>query len=158
MSTKMIPFTYKSHKLTPMTMYKNKVIAETSNGSIYVIDFMKCTVERAAIYNHHLERLEYGKMAPNSIDYAKAHIDRCIEAEEKNKLSYMMMDRLRMDLDYYLGASNRNPRHLYYGSIQEHFDEFKKLYESFPEPIKPCWITSHEIEQYRKQLFEPQQA
>jgi len=59
--------------------------------------------------------------------------------------SYMMLDRLKSDVKYFLGNGSRNPKNLYYKSVQEHFDQMKKLYHSFPDQLKPEWLTLKEI-------------
>jgi hypothetical protein len=66
--------------------------------------------------------------------------------------SYMFLSRLQMDLDYYLGAANRSPRRLYYGSIEEHMKGIKKLLSTFPDHLKPEWFTEQDLLNYETAL------
>ncbi len=72
--------------------------------------------------------------------------------ENPNRFNYQMLDRLRCDCEYYLGNGNRNERHLYYKNEQEHIDEMKKLYNSFPKDEKPEWLTWEQILKYEKAM------
>ena len=38
--------------------------------------------------------------------------------EHDDTFRYQLLDRLRMDCDYYLGYGNRNPRYLWAGSVE----------------------------------------
>jgi hypothetical protein len=70
--------------------------------------------------------------------------------EESLKFEYMMLGRLKSDVDYYFGYGGESPRNLYYDSIQEHLSEMKKQYNAFPENLKPVWISLEEIVGYEK--------
>jgi NAD(P)H-flavin reductase len=70
--------------------------------------------------------------------------------EDKLKFNYQMLDRLKSDCEYYLGFGNRCPKHLYYKNEQEHIDEMKKLYNTFPDNKKPEWLTYEQILNYEK--------
>jgi NAD(P)H-flavin reductase len=61
-----------------------------------------------------------------------------------------MLSRLESDCKYYLGYGNRYKKHLYYLDEQEHIDEMKKLYNSFPDDEKPQWISYDKILEYEK--------
>jgi len=74
--------------------------------------------------------------------------------EERNKFSYMMLDRLRSDCDYFLGNGNRSKKRLYYEDPRQHIDEMKKLYDSFSEDKKPEWLTYEQILNYEKAMIE----
>ena len=73
--------------------------------------------------------------------------------ENPNKFNYMMFDRMRSDCDYYLGYGNRNKNRLSHNNEQEHINEMKKLYNSFPEDKKPEWLTFEEILSYEKLMI-----
>ena len=72
--------------------------------------------------------------------------------EDENEFSYMMLDRMRSDCDYYLGYGNRNKKNLCYYDEQQHIDEMKKLWNVFPDNKKPEWLTYEEILQYEKDM------
>ena len=69
------------------------------------------------------------------------------------KFNYMMLDRLKMDCDYYLGNGNRYNKHLWAGDEQKQIDEMKKLYNSFTDEDKPEWLTWDNILQYEKLMI-----
>jgi hypothetical protein len=61
-----------------------------------------------------------------------------------------MLGRLQMDLEYYFGNGKRCDRHLYYQDINEHLEEVKKLHASFPDDLKPEWLTLEQIAEYEE--------
>ena len=63
---------------------------------------------------------------------------------------YMMLGRLKMDLEYYFGNGCRSPRNLYYDSIEEHLEETEKLLNSFPAALKPEWFTEQDLQKYQE--------
>lgn len=73
--------------------------------------------------------------------------------ENPNRFNYMMLDRMRSDCDYYLGYGNRNKNRLSHNNEQEHINEMKKLYNSFPEDKKPEWLTFEQILSYEKLMI-----
>lgn len=69
------------------------------------------------------------------------------------KFNYMMLSRLKMDCDYYLGYGGRNPIHcLWAKDEQEQIDEMKRIYNLFEADEKPEWLTFDEILEYEKQM------
>jgi NAD(P)H-flavin reductase len=76
-----------------------------------------------------------------------------MEVVKMFKFNYQMLGRLKSDCDYYLGYGNRNKKHLYYHDEQEHINEMKKLYNSFPDDKKPEWLTYEEILNYEKAMI-----
>lgn len=66
------------------------------------------------------------------------------------EFNYMMLGRLQMDCEYYLGYGNRYANHLYYKDEQKQINEMKKLHNSFPEDKKPEWLTYAQILEYEK--------
>ena len=67
---------------------------------------------------------------------------------------YMMLSRLESDCKYFLGYGNGYEGHLYYKEVNEHCDEMKKLYNSFPDSDKPEWLTADQIEEYRTNMLK----
>lgn len=74
------------------------------------------------------------------------------DKSNERKYDYMMLDRLRMDCDYFLGYGNAFLGHLYYKDIETHINEMIKIYESFSEFEKPKWITREDIDDYKKRM------
>lgn len=72
--------------------------------------------------------------------------------EDPNRFNYMMLSRLRMDVEYYLGNGNRSKRCLYYQDEKEHIQKMKELHNSFPDDAKPEWLTYDDILNYEKQM------
>lgn len=64
------------------------------------------------------------------------------------KFNYMLLDRLRMDCEYYLGNGGRHTKHLWAGNEQDQINKMKKIYNSFIENEKPEWLTFDQILQY----------
>lgn len=73
-------------------------------------------------------------------------------SKEENSFKYQMLDRLRMDCDYFLGNGNGYVEHLYYKDIDKQVEEMKKLYNSFSDEEKPKWITLDNIEEYKNKM------
>lgn len=69
------------------------------------------------------------------------------------KFEYQLLDRLKMDCDYYLGNGNRYAKHLWAGNEKEQIEKMKELYNIFPEDQKPEWLTLEQIEEYEKQML-----
>ena len=72
--------------------------------------------------------------------------------EHDDTFRYQLLDRLRMDCDYYLGYGNRNPRYLWAGSVEDQIDTMKGLWESFPDDGKPEWLTWTQILEYEREM------
>lgn len=72
-----------------------------------------------------------------------------------HEYTYMMLDRLRSDADYFLGAGNRNENHLWAGSVDSQISEMKKLWNSLPQDGKPEWLTMEEIQEYETKMKNP---
>jgi len=70
---------------------------------------------------------------------------------------YMLLDRLRTDCEYFLGAGNRCEKYLWAGSVGTHIDTMLEIYDSFRDEARPEWITREQIEAYRKRM-NPQTA
>jgi len=62
----------------------------------------------------------------------------------------MLLSRYQMDLDYYFGCGNMNPRHLYFGNIETHMRETINLWKQLP--IKPEWLRATELIEYKTKV------
>ncbi len=74
--------------------------------------------------------------------------------DKEMEFNYMMLDRLRVDCEYYLGNGNRYKKHLWAGDEEEQIKEMKRLYNSFTDDKKPEWLTWEQILEYEKQFAE----
>ena len=70
------------------------------------------------------------------------------------EFDYMMLSRLRMDCDYFLGNGNGYEGHLYYKEVNEHCDEMEKLWNSFADEDKPEWLTIEQSKEYREKMLK----
>lgn len=66
------------------------------------------------------------------------------------KFNYMMLSRLQMDCEYFLGNGHGCENHLWAGNVQEQIAKMKKLYNALEE--KPEWISMEDIENYEQQM------
>lgn len=60
----------------------------------------------------------------------------------------MMLSRLQMDCEYYLGNGNRHPKHLWAGNEDRQIAEMKRLYRALI--VKPKWISMKDIKGYER--------
>ena len=72
---------------------------------------------------------------------------------EAERFNYMMLGRLQMDCEYYLGNGNRNSKQLWALNETDHIEEMKKLYNKFADDKKPEWLTMDQILEYEKQML-----
>lgn len=94
------------------------------------------------------------KEAHNSLGdcYATLHVYKEINEVIKNQKSeYMLLGRLQMDCNYYLGAGNRNPKHLWAGTPKEQIEKMKELYSKLV--VKPEWLSEKNISDYEKAML-----
>lgn len=63
---------------------------------------------------------------------------------------YRLLDRLRGDCEYYLGAGQRAEKHLWAGSVEKQIAKMRELYSQLTE--KPEWLTEHDINLYEQQM------
>lgn len=66
---------------------------------------------------------------------------------------YVLLDRLRADCDYFLGAGGRSEKHLWAGSVYAQIKKMQELYDALPE--KPEWLTAEAIDRYATQMAAP---
>ena len=68
----------------------------------------------------------------------------------------MLLDRLRADCDYFLGAGGRSEKHLWAGNVHAQINKMRELYDALPE--KPEWLTTEAIDRYAAQMAAPYQV
>lgn len=71
----------------------------------------------------------------------------------EEKFNYMLLGRLQMDCNYYLGNGNRYNGHLWAKNEQEQINKMKELYNSFTDDKKPEWLTYEQILEYERLMI-----
>ena len=69
---------------------------------------------------------------------------------------YVLLDRLRADCDYFLGAGGRSEKHLWAGNVHAQIKKMRELCDALPE--KPEWLTAEAIDRYAAQMAAPYQV
>ena len=72
------------------------------------------------------------------------------EREKREKAyrhDYMMLDRMRMDCEYYKSADAFNRSHC--STIEDTIKKMEELWNKFPSDLKPQWISLKQIEAYK---------
>lgn len=83
-----------------------------------------------------------------SIDY--------IMIPEWVKHTWLMLQRLIRDCDYYLGCGNRCAKHLWARDEEAQITEMRKLLAELPDEYKPEWLTSEKIDVYESKMLNLQ--
>ena len=63
---------------------------------------------------------------------------------------YQLLDRLRMDCEYFLGAGQHSEKHLWAGNRHAQIAKMRELYETIPD--KPEWLTPEMINSYEERM------
>ena len=83
--------------------------------------------------------------------------DKFFTQQEKTVLEhnqeYQLLDRLRSDCEYFLGAGNRSEKHLWAGSVRAQIAKMRELYDTLLE--KPEWLTKEVIDDYAERMAPP---
>jgi hypothetical protein len=66
------------------------------------------------------------------------------------EFQYMLLSRLQMDCNFYLGYGNRRTSQLWGSTVEEHIKYMKELWNNFEE--KPEWLSLEEIERYESEM------
>ena len=78
--------------------------------------------------------------------------------DHEESFRYQMLDRMRMDCNYYLGNGQIYGNHLWAGEVEEQISYMKGLWNSFAEDQKPQWLTWEQILQYEKDMLAIRKA
>lgn len=70
--------------------------------------------------------------------------------ENKQEFEYQLLDRLRMDCDYYLGNGGHYAKHLWAGNEEEQIAKMREIYNKLI--IKPEWLTEEDIDRYEEEM------
>jgi len=68
------------------------------------------------------------------------------------KFNYQLLSRLQQDCEYFLNNGQRNTKHLWGMTVQNHIAEMYKQYDLLPE--KPVWLTRERILEYERQMLQ----
>ena len=68
----------------------------------------------------------------------------------KDRFSYMMLNRLKSDCEYYLGYGGRNKHSLCAHDAQAQIDKTRELYDSLT--TKPQRQKTHQIDEYAARM------
>lgn len=63
---------------------------------------------------------------------------------------YMLLSRLQMDCNYYVGCGGRVSKYLWAGDEKLHINEMKEIH-NYLNP-KPEWLTMEQIDEFEKQM------
>ena len=75
-----------------------------------------------------------------------ADVERIAQQQETiadHSQEYRLLDRLRADCEYFLGAGARAEKHLWAGNVHAQIAKLRELYDALPE--KPEWLTKEAI-------------
>lgn len=88
------------------------------------------------------------------------------QAVDVHSFDYQMLDRLRSDCDYYLGACSEHSdgpdfmasaqKHLWAGSVEAQVAKMRELYDRLP--VKPEWLSSEDIDRYESRMLGARDA
>ena len=91
----------------------------------------------------------------SQIEFSKVVLSTDALADNKLMLlehnpDYRLLDRLRADCEYFLGAGNRAEKHLWAGSVYAQIVKMRELYDALPQ--KPEWLTKEAIDDYADRM------
>lgn len=66
--------------------------------------------------------------------------------ESDYKFEYMLLSRLQMDCEFYLGYGNRCDKFLWAKNVSDQISKMRELYNMLP--VKPMWIDREDINNY----------
>lgn len=77
------------------------------------------------------------------------------EIENPHQYQYMMLSRLKSDIDYVLGAGGPGAvRQMWAGSVDGQIAEMRRLMTQIPEFEWPEWLSESQIDEYERRLRE----
>ena len=75
----------------------------------------------------------------------------------RDSFPYQMLARLEADCKYFINAGGYHDKHLWAGSIDGQIKKMKEIYNSFPDPDKPLWISMEDINRYESAMHAPEE-
>ena len=70
----------------------------------------------------------------------------------ENEFQYQMLDRMRLDCEYFLGYGNRCTKDLWGKSIEKHIEAMRRIWNELKE--KPVWLSMEQINEYERKMKE----
>lgn len=70
------------------------------------------------------------------------------------KFDYMLLSRMQMDCDYFLGNGGRCDSQLHMGNVKDQITKMKSLWNGLPSDAKPEWLSMEEIIEYSNKMTE----
>ena len=163
--TKTKDYKYKDGKRIEETIENNEktklTFAYKDNGQFYYKD------EKGKVYvdmNDNKDKIDLYICSPdynepeisvNADDYELINNPKDNVNYERNRnyeFDYMMLSRLVQDCKYFLGNGNRYVGNLWGDTVDDHIAEMKRLYNKFPDDMKPEWLSMEDIENYEKEM------
>ena len=68
------------------------------------------------------------------------------------RFRYQLLDRMRVDCEYYLGPGGRLEKFLWANSAEDQSGFMKALWNSFPPDGKPEWLSYEHILEYEREM------
>lgn len=65
---------------------------------------------------------------------------------------YMLLSRMQMDCDYYLGNGHRHSKYLWALDETQHITAMRMLWDAFPADMKPEWLTKEQLDDYARKM------
>ena len=69
-----------------------------------------------------------------------------------NEFQYQMLDRMRLDCEYFLGYGNRCTKDLCGKSVEKHIEAMRRTWNELKE--KPVWLSMEQIDEYERKMKE----
>lgn len=69
-----------------------------------------------------------------------------MKTHDDDRFNFQLLSRLQQDCDYYLGAGNQSPKHLWAGNEVDQIAKMKEIYDGINK--KPEWLTLEDILRY----------
>lgn len=69
-----------------------------------------------------------------------------------NEFQYQMLDRMRLDCEYFLGYGNRCTKDLWGKSVEKHIEAMRRIWNELKE--KPVWLSMGQIDEYERKMKE----
>lgn len=95
----------------------------------------------------------YQKLCKAFVKSPEVVIDKSILQTDET-FRYMLLDRMRIDCNYYLGNGDGHNKYLWGGDVKTQIAYMRALYDSFPNDKKPEWLSIEDIDNYQKEMIE----
>jgi len=83
-------------------------------------------------------------------DLQEAKQEAVDKLEKDNSYNYMLLDRLRSDLEYYWNWGHRNENVLYNKDYKKHIRKMINIWKQLPK--KPIWLTANELISFKNRI------